>query len=187
MPCAPSPPSTFCQEKVTTSSLAKSRRCANAAEVASQIVSPCRVGRNEIAVGHAHARGRAVPGEDHVAVEIDRREIGQPAVVGLDDARIGELELLHHIGDPAGAETFPGDHVDAARAEQRPQRHLDGAGVGGRHDADPVVGRHLEDFAGERRSPVRAWPCRAWRGASGRARTVSSACERPAGALGARA
>ena len=42
MPCAPSPPSTFCQEKVTTSSLAKSRRCAKAAEVASQIVRPCR-------------------------------------------------------------------------------------------------------------------------------------------------
>ena len=34
-------------------------------------------------------------------------------------------------------------------AEQRPQRHLDGAGVGGRHDADPVVGRNLEDFAGQ--------------------------------------
>ena len=42
MPWPASPPSTFCQEKVTTSSLPKSSRCAKAAEVASQIVSPCR-------------------------------------------------------------------------------------------------------------------------------------------------
>ena len=42
MPCAPSPPSAFCQEKVTTSSLGQSSRCAKAAEVASQIVRPSR-------------------------------------------------------------------------------------------------------------------------------------------------
>src|SRR4029079_5090370 len=42
MPWPPSPPSTFCQEKVTTSSLAKSSGCAKQAEVASQIASPCR-------------------------------------------------------------------------------------------------------------------------------------------------
>ncbi len=42
MPCAASPPSAFCQEKVTTSSLAKSRFWAKAAEVASQMVRPSR-------------------------------------------------------------------------------------------------------------------------------------------------
>ena len=42
MPCAPSPPSAFCQEKVTTSSLGQSSFCANAAEVASQMVRPSR-------------------------------------------------------------------------------------------------------------------------------------------------
>ncbi len=42
MPCAASPPSAFCQEKVTTSSLAQSSVCANAAEVASQMVRPSR-------------------------------------------------------------------------------------------------------------------------------------------------
>jgi len=42
MPCAPSPPSAFCQEKVTTSSLGQSSRCANAPDVASQIVNPSR-------------------------------------------------------------------------------------------------------------------------------------------------
>ncbi len=42
MPCAASPPSAFCQEKVATSSLAQSSGWAKAAEVASQIASPSR-------------------------------------------------------------------------------------------------------------------------------------------------
>ena len=42
MPCAASPPSAFCQEKVTTSSLSKGSGWAKAADVASQIVSPER-------------------------------------------------------------------------------------------------------------------------------------------------
>ena len=41
-PCAASPPSAFCQEKVTTSSFFQSRSCAKQALVASQIVSPSR-------------------------------------------------------------------------------------------------------------------------------------------------
>src|SRR5450432_2341306 len=51
MPCAPSPPSAFCQEKVTTSSLVKSSVWAKAAEVASQIVSPCRSAAIQSALG----------------------------------------------------------------------------------------------------------------------------------------
>ena len=42
MPCAASPPSTFCHEKVAASSLSHGSAMANAAEVASQIVSPAR-------------------------------------------------------------------------------------------------------------------------------------------------
>ena len=71
MPCAASPPSAFCQEKVTTSSLAKSRFCAKAAEVASQMVEALAVGRDPVGVRDAHAGGGAVPGEDHVAVDVD--------------------------------------------------------------------------------------------------------------------
>ena len=105
------------------------------------------IGRNETAVRHAHARGRAVPGEDHVAVEIDLRQIRQCAVARLEPANVGELELLDDVGHPAGTKTFPGDHIDAALAEQRPQRHLHRAGIGRRHDADAVAGRDLEDIA----------------------------------------
>ena len=39
--------------------------------------------------------------------------------------------------------------VTGRGAEQRPQRHLDRAGVGSRHDADAIIGRNLQNFAGE--------------------------------------
>ena len=68
MPCAASPPSTFCQDQVTTSSLSHGSAIAKAAEVASQIVRP-RGRRDPVAVRHADARGRAVPGEDHVTLK----------------------------------------------------------------------------------------------------------------------
>src|SRR5215213_6757224 len=51
MPCAASPPSAFCHENVTTSSLAQSSVCANAAEVASQIVTPSRSAAIQSAFG----------------------------------------------------------------------------------------------------------------------------------------
>ncbi len=43
MPCAPSPPRTFCQDHVVTSSFFQGRSMANDAEVASQIVRTSRV------------------------------------------------------------------------------------------------------------------------------------------------
>ena len=136
MPCWASPPSTFCQEKVAASSFGQSISCANTAEVASQMVRPLRSARDPIAVRHAHAGGRAVPGEHHVAVEIDLDEIGQLAVRRDQRADVLELELLDDVGDPVAAERLPGEHIDAARAEQRPERHLHRAGVRGRHDRD---------------------------------------------------
>ena len=97
------------------------------------------VGGDPVGVRHADAAGRAVPGEDHVAGRIDAAEVGDLAVVGGADVGV-ELQLLDDIGHPACAEAFPGEHGDRARAEQRPDRHLHRAGVGGRDDAEPVVG-----------------------------------------------
>src|SRR5262245_23963682 len=51
VPCAASPPSAFCHEKVTTSSFGQSSGCANAAEVASQIVRPSRLAAIQSAFG----------------------------------------------------------------------------------------------------------------------------------------
>src|SRR6186997_492022 len=51
MPWAASPPSAFCQEKVTTSSLPQSSFCAKQAEVASQIVRPSRSALIQSALG----------------------------------------------------------------------------------------------------------------------------------------
>src|SRR6516165_4530555 len=51
IPCCASPPSTFSQEKVMTSSFFQSRSCAKAAEVASQNVSPSRLAGIQSASG----------------------------------------------------------------------------------------------------------------------------------------
>jgi len=102
-----------------------------------------------VRVRHTHARGGAVPGEDHVGCRIDLVEIRQLAVIGFDQRDVLEFQLLDHIGDPAFAEGFPRQHRDRPRAEHRPQPHLDRPGVGSRHDADAVSGRNFEDFAGQ--------------------------------------
>jgi hypothetical protein len=107
------------------------------------------VGRDPVAVRHAHAGGGAVPGEDHVGLEIDFGKIGQFAVRRLEHREIFQLELFFDVGDPAFAEGFPGQHGDGTGAEQRPQRHLDRAGIRGGHDADAISGGNAEDFAGQ--------------------------------------
>ena len=108
------------------------------------------VGSDPVGILDAHTGGGAVPGEHHVAgFRIDLREVRQLAIIGRCDAGVVELELLGHIRDPAFAEAFPGEHLDRAGSEHRPQRHLDRAGIGGGHDADAVIGRNLQDFAGQ--------------------------------------
>lgn len=107
---------------------------------------PVAVGGNRIAIRHPHARGGAVPGEDHVLVEIHFGEIDDLAVIGLADRGV-QFQLLDRVGDPAFAKAFPGQHLDRAFAQHRPHRHLDGAGVRGRHDADAVIVRHAQNLA----------------------------------------
>jgi hypothetical protein len=51
MPWAASPPSTFCQDQVTTSSLSQGRSMANTAEVASQMARPWRSARIQLPLG----------------------------------------------------------------------------------------------------------------------------------------
>ena len=68
-----SPPSTFCQEKVTTSSLAKSSRCAKAAEVASQIVRPSRSAAIQSPFGTRTPEVVPFQVKTTSCVEVDRR------------------------------------------------------------------------------------------------------------------
>ena len=142
------------------------------------------VRRDRGALRHAAARRGAVPGEDHIAVEIDLPEVDDPPVGGSEDAGVGEAELLHGVRHPGFAEGLPGQHVHGAGAEQVPHRHLDRAGVGGRHDADAVLRRHLQHLAGEvdGAGELGAADGRAVRAAEG---GVAERVERPAGALGA--
>ena len=125
--------------------------------------------RDPVAVRDAHARGGAVPGEDHVVVEVDRGEIGQLAVVGLEHARV-EAELLRHVGDPALAEALPREHVArrAARAATTSPSRSRRCPMPARCRArSRPAGRAARGCA---RSPPSGDPCRPWRGASGRAR-----------------
>ena len=106
-------------------------------------------------------------------------EIGQRAVIRLEDARVLDLQLLDRVGDPVLAEAFPGEAVDGQRPQHRPHRHLDRAGVRRGHDADAIIGRNAEQrlgavdrvlqlgFAGlgAMRAPEQA-PCRALRWSS---------------------
>ena len=132
----------------------------------------------------ADARGRAVPGEDHVMVEVHVGEIDDAAVGRLQYPRVGEFQLLYGVGDPALAEALPGHDVDGPGAEQRPHRHLDRARIRARHDADPVIGGDLEKLAGEvdRQLQLGLADLGAVRAAE---RRILQRLEGPAGALGA--
>ena len=69
------------------------------------------VGGDPVAVGHAHAGGRAVPGEDDVVAEIDLCEIRQRTIGRLQRSDVPELQLLDDVGNPALAETLPGENL----------------------------------------------------------------------------
>ena len=144
MPCAASPPSTFCHDHVTTSSLSHGSGMANTAEVASQITSPARSAAIQSPCGHPHAGGGAVPGQHDIMRGIDRGEIGQAPVRRGEHARVGHAQLLRDVRGPGLGETLEGQHIDRPRAEQRPQREFHGTGVGGRHDGQPPVVRNAE-------------------------------------------
>ena len=76
---------------------------------------------------------------------VDGGEVGKRAVGGFEDACVGEFELFDGVGGPGGGEGLEGEDVGGAGAEERPHRHLDGAGVGARDDPEPPVGGHAED------------------------------------------
>ena len=109
---------------------------------------PCAISRNPVGIGHARARCRAVPCEHHIGISAHRGKVGQFAIGCLQQANIGQFELLLNVIRPASAKTFPGQHIHRARAQQRPQRHFNGACVGGGHDAQPVIGGQAQQRMG---------------------------------------
>ena len=166
MPWPPSPPMTFCQEKVVTSSLSHGRSCANAADVASQSVRPARSAGIADAVGHAHAGCRAVPSEADVVVVVDCRHIDDLAVVGRVHGGF-DFELFDNISDPAGAKGFPCDHFGRAFAQAAttwPSRRRQC-----RRRARCRCGSQQarQEFRGSDRWPRPVWICQRQHGASG--------------------
>ena len=105
------------------------------------------VRRNEIGVRDAHARGRAVPGENDITAEVDFCQVGQFAIRRRQDAGVGDFQLLYDIRRPVVGKAFPGQHVDRAGAEQRPQRHFDRPRIRRRRDRDAIIGGHAQNLA----------------------------------------
>jgi hypothetical protein len=101
------------------------------------------VGRDPFGVGNAHAAGGAVPGEQNVARPVDLVQIGELTIIGADHRGV-QLELLHHIGDPAFAKAFPRKGGHFAGAQHRPHRHFKGAGVGTGDNTDAMGVRQAQ-------------------------------------------
>ena len=105
---------------------------------------PGAVGGDPVAVGNPHAGGGSVPGEDHVSGPVHLPEIGKLAVIGLQDAKVFQLELVFAVVGPAAAEALPGQDVDASFAEKRPEGHFERARVGGGNNAEYVSGGNTQ-------------------------------------------
>ena len=117
--------------------------CAKAAEVASQIVRPVRSAAIQSASGTRTPLVVPFQVKTMSLAGSMPAKVGDLAIIGGADVGV-ELELLGDVGDPAGAEAFPCEHRHRARPEQRPDRHFHRAGVGRRDDAEPVIGRELQ-------------------------------------------
>jgi len=113
MPCAASPPSAFCQEKVTHIQLVPRHSIANAAEVASQMVRPSR-SRQSVAVRHFHAAGGAFPRRTprHGAGRYWPRSGSSP--YGALNRRVVGMRRCFTVSVTQSSENFPGEKIDRA-------------------------------------------------------------------------
>ncbi len=80
--------------------------CANAADVASQIVRPSRLAGIQSAFGTRTPEVVPFQVNTTSVVEIDLREIGQLAIGGFQGDGVLELEFLDDIADPAFAKAI---------------------------------------------------------------------------------
>ena len=103
---------------------------------------------NPVAIRHFHAAGGAVPHKHRVMGGIVLRHVRQLAVGRLEGARILDLELLDRVGHPVFGKAFPGEQVDGARTQQRPQRHFHRAGIRCRDDAAAIAFGKVEQLLG---------------------------------------
>ncbi len=80
---------------------------------------------------------------------IDGSQVRQLAIGRRQHPRIWQFQVLDDVGGPAFAEAFKGKDIDTAGTEQRPERHFDGAGVGGRDDPETPIRGNAEDGLGQ--------------------------------------
>ncbi len=106
------------------------------------------IGADPAMIVHAHAGGRAVPGEDDIGLVARAVEVRQDAIVADMDLAVFQPQLFLRIGHPVLAEAFPGEDVHRPKTEHGPHAHFHRAGIGCRHDADPVAFRQVQDGPG---------------------------------------
>ena len=116
MPWAASPPRHFCQDQVTTSSLAQGRSMAKAALVASQMVRPPRSSAIQAPSGTRTPLVVPFQTKTRSRAGIDRRQVRQLTVVGLQHPHVRQRQLPGDVGGPARGEALPDQHVHAPAA-----------------------------------------------------------------------
>ena len=184
MPCAASPPSAFCQEKVSDIDLVPGDRLGEHGRGGVDEGEALAVGRDPVAVGHAHAGGGAVPGEEHVAAEIDWARSGSLPYSALRTRRSSSLSCLVTSVTQPSPKLSQASASTPRCAQHGPHGHLEGAGVGGGHDGAHVARRQAQQRLGlvDGELQARLAFLGAVRAAEER---VVEGFEGPAGALGA--
>ena len=125
--------------------------------------------RDKIGVWNAHARCRAVPGENDIMVEIDLAQVGQFAIGRRRTRALRHFQLLYDVGRPVVGKTFPGQ-----RRRRRGRRAATTAPFRPRQCPTPARCRCDNRRARAKsrasvRSRARACPCRPWPDGSGQA------------------
>ncbi len=185
MPCAASPPSTFCQDQVTTSSLSQAASMAKAARGGVGDHQPAR-GRRGSSRRRARARRRWCRSRrtPRRATKSTCARSGSWPYGASSTRASGSFSCLTTSVAQSSEKLSKASTSTGAGAEQRPQRHLDRAGVGGGHDAEQAVGGNAEHLARAVDGLLEgAFPLGAVAAAERRAR---ERVQRPAGTLGAR-
>ncbi len=131
---------------------------------------PAAIVGDPIAVRHAHARGRAVPGEDDVAVEVDIVEIRQLPVVGRRARACRPASARRRCRPPSAGRSPP------RRARQRRARRASTTAPSRKRRC-----RIRERWrAGSRRAARAAHASCRWRAAAARCRRAIGASARAA-------
>ena len=169
MPCAASPPSTFCQDQVTTSSLSQGRSMAKAAEVASQITRPSRSAAMKSALGKRTPEVVPFQASTTSCAESTAARSGS-LPYGASSTRASASFSCLTTSVAQVSEKLSNASTSTGRAPSSDHSaDLHGAGVGRRARCRAASRPACRAWRASGRSPRPASPSAPWRGGCGRA------------------